>query len=95
MKTLRKGLNVVLYENNAIAQLYDTLIFVFDGNTVTLRHEHWKTRHTKNCMNDMFDAIGWKVKVVQRDFEWFIQDVSGKLIPFVDGMSIKDIGGLR
>ena len=57
MNTNRKGLSVVLYENNTIAQLYSTVIFVFDGNTVTLRHEHWKTRHTKNCINDLFDAL--------------------------------------
>ena len=95
MNTNRKGLSVVLYENKTIAQLYSTLIFVFDGNTVTLRHEHWKTRHTKNCINDLFDAIGWDTRVVQRNFEWFIQDTEGKLVPFEDGMRITSIGGLR
>ena len=93
METNRKGLSVVLYENKIIAQLYSTLIFVFDGNTVTLGREHWKTNHTKNCINDLFNAIGWKVKVVQRDFEWYVQDESKNLIPFEDGMKLhyKDV----
>ena len=93
MNTNRKGLSVVLYENKTIAQLYSTLIFVFDGNTVTLRREHWKTRHTKNCINDLFDAIGWKARVIQRDFEWYVQDESKNLIPFEDGMKLhyKDV----
>lgn len=53
-----------------VFRLYDTDILITDGINVRFDTGGWKTKHTKNCMNDNL-PVGYRV--VQKDFEWYVE----------------------
>ena len=90
MKTNRKGLSVVLYDNKTIAQLYSTIIFIREGNNIKLNSGGWRTRHTKNCINDLLPA---RLSLYQKNFEWYLYDkMNDHTIDFTDNMTFECIG---
>ena len=86
----RSGLNVVNHEGQTIAQLYNTIIFIREGNNIQLNSGGWRTRHTKNCINDLLPA---RLHLYQKDFEWYLYDkINDHTINFEDNMSFHCIG---
>ncbi len=85
----RKGLNIIhnVTGFNTIAQLYDTHIFYhYDDDKIMLNTSGWKTRHTKNCINQLLPS-GYSVS--QKDFQWFLTFPCGKKTEFIDGMEFQ------
>jgi len=80
----RKGLHHVSAKGTEIAQLYDTVIMYRRGSKMFLNSGGWKTRHTKNCLNDV---LPYGFSVYQKNFEWFLNTPEGT-IPFKDNMEI-------
>ena len=86
----RSGLNVVNHEGQTIAQLYNTVIFIREGNNIQLNSGGWRTRHTKNCINDLLPA---RLSLYQKNFEWYLYDkINDHTINFEDNMSFECIG---
>ena len=80
----RSGLNVVNHEGQIIAQLYDTTIFIKKDNHFKLNSGGWRTKHTKNCINDLLPA---RLHLYQKDFEWYLYDkVDDDIFNFEDNM---------
>lgn len=75
MKT-RKGLTRIEHEGTTLYNLYNTVILADNGKYIKLNTNGWKTRHTKNCMNDNLPE-GYRV--FQRDFEWYVTTPKGTL----------------
>ena len=87
----RKGLNVVILKGcefsgiETVAQLYDTLIYKESNGYITLNSGGWRTKHTKNCINDLLpDGF----KLYQRDFNWYVVTPYSEL-PFTDNMVLE------
>lgn len=86
----RAGLNVVNHKGQTIAQLYNTVIFIREDNHIKLNSGGWRTRHTKNCINDLLPA---RLHLYQKDFEWYLYDkINDHTINFEDNMSFECIG---
>ena len=86
----RSGLNVTNYRGQTIAQLYNTVIFIREGNNIKLNSGGWRTNHTKNCINDLLPA---RLHLYQKDFEWYLYDkINDHTINFEDNMSFECIG---
>jgi len=67
-------------------KLYNTVIVVIQNNEILLNSGGYKTRHTKNCINDILPS-GYKL--FQKDFEWFVELYeTNTTIPFTDNMTI-------
>ena len=82
----RKGLSVVRLRHSRVAQLYDTLIFEQNKDSITLNSGGFRTRHTKNCINDLLpDGF----RLYQRDFEWYVVNQANEVIPFKDNMILE------
>lgn len=75
----RKGLVQVGNHHNKTFILYDTTILRICPEYIMLGTGGWKTRHTKNCMNDNLPE---GFSVYQRDFEWYVSLPSGEVLPF-------------
>ena len=86
----RAGLNVITHKGQTIAQLYNTIIFIREGNNIKLNSGGWRTNHTKNCINDLLPA---RLHLYQKDFEWYLYDkINDHTINFEDNMSFYCIG---
>lgn len=81
----RKGLSVINKNGLFIAQLYDTIIFEEVESGFKLNSGGWKTRHTKNCINDLLPE-GYSL--FQKNFKWFVTTLEG-VVEFSDNMIIK------
>ena len=67
-------------------KLYNTVIVVIQNNEILLNSGGYKTRHTKNCINDILPS-GYRL--FQKDFEWFVELYeTNTTIPFTDNMTI-------
>ena len=71
----------VLLHGNLIAWL-DTAT-----NDLSISSAGWETVTTKSRLNAILEEFASGMRVIQRDFEWFVSDF-GTLKPFVDGMKI-------
>ncbi len=69
-------------------QLYDTVIVRLFKNLVQLNHGTHKTKHTKNCINDILTPLGYKVK--QKAKAWIVVLPTGKEVLFRNHMTIED-----
>ncbi len=78
----RKGFSYIETNEVCLGKLYNTVIYKREGNKVTLNSGAWRTRHTKNCINDVAPF-----RVFQKDFNWYVH-VNDKTIPFEDNMLI-------
>jgi len=78
----RNGLNVVRLRHSRVAQLYDTLIYEQDKDGIRLNSGGFRTKHTKNCINDLLPS-GYRL--YQRDFTWYVETPCSEL-PFTDNM---------
>ena len=86
----RSGLNVINHEGQTIAQLYNTIIFIREGDNIKLNSGGWRTNHTKKCINDLLPA---RLHLYQKDFEWYLYDkINDHTINFEDNMSFECIG---
>lgn len=90
----RKGLNVIektltnLNMNGVYtkqAQLYDTLIYDQCENEIRLNSGGFKTKHTKNCINDL---LSFGYDLFQKDYIWYVR-TPDETLEFFDGMIIK------
>ena len=65
----------------------DVVIVDRDKRTVTLNSDGWRTRTTKNRMNQAAFQFGLPFRVVQIKGEWHVI-LNGESIDFKDGMVI-------
>ena len=92
MQTLknRKGLFTYICPetNNMHVKLYNTLILRQDNKgNIILNSDGFRTRHTKNCINDFTKQLG--IRVYQKDNEWYVQLKNDTIISFEDNMKIE------
>lgn len=86
---LPKGMSLCETHGMIICKLYNTIIVErIECDRIILRNGGWKTKHTKKCINLVLAKYRPDLKVIQKDFEWFIQYDTGRKIPFLDGMNI-------
>jgi len=83
---LRKGLSVTMCKETTIVRLYKTNIIVKEGNCITLNTNGWRTRHTKNCMNDYLNPMG--LYVYQENFTWYVSLDGNTISEFKDGLKL-------
>lgn len=80
----RKGLVEYEGRQGRVVRLYDTEILIFlNSGFIQLNSGGWKTRHTKNCINDNLPS-GYAI--YQRDFKWYVDTPNDKAMPFYDGI---------
>jgi hypothetical protein len=81
---MRKGLNVINLPEGTVAQLYNTRIYDGRDGKIILNSGGWRTRHTKNCINDLLPKDYY---LYQEAFTWYVKTPKGLLV-FKDGMEI-------
>jgi len=70
-------------------QLHGHEIVELANNALYLDSCGWFTVTTKERLNGVLSVFNTGLKIVQRDFEWFIIDKTNKLTPFYNQMKIK------
>ena len=86
----RAGLSVTDYVSEQIGEivvgkLYDTFIYINECGYIKLNSGGYRTRHTKNCINDLLPE-GYSLNQIKG--EWKITKPCGDSIPFEDNMKI-------
>jgi len=81
----RKGLSIHTVEGFLLYKLYDIIILSTNGKYFKLNTGGFKTKHTKNCMNDNLPE-GYKV--YQENFTWYLKEPNGGSRTFEDDMVI-------
>lgn len=81
----RKGFSSFIDSNGSVNfKLYNTIILSVKDKVMTFNTGGFKTRHTKNCLNDVIPS---GFRVFQKDFDWFVDGPTGT-IEFVDGLKV-------
>ena len=73
------GMRVVTYHTTPIVQFNDEKIVLDSGG--------WKSRTTRNRMNQAANEYGLGIRVRQRNGDWFVE-IGSETLPFEDGMEI-------
>ena len=55
---------------------------------LTIKDGGWQTVTTKSRLNALLDEFSYGMRVIQRDFIWYLDDRFGSMQPFVSGMTV-------
>lgn len=78
----------VMVTGDRLSVIYaDTMIVEKVGDKITLDSGGWETVTTKRKMNQAANQFALGYGVFQKDYKWFVTLPSGKIVPFVDGMT--------
>ena len=77
--TTTNGVTIVIYHNTKVVK--------WDKDKITLDSGGWRTKTTKNRMNQASNQFGLGFQVYQSKGEWFVSTKDGEM-EFEDGMEI-------
>ncbi len=84
----RKGhTNIFGQDGFTVVKLYATDVVKFNDSTIILNSGGWLTATTKQRMKQASKDFQLGFNVYQEKGNWFVS-FNGKVIPFVDGMTI-------
>ena len=78
-----------IYHNTSVAKLCHKY------GSIELNSGGYRTRTTAKRMNQCLSEWGFRARVVQRDFEWFIDYGDGERLPYFDGMRVHRGAGVE
>jgi hypothetical protein len=58
-------------------------------NKLTIKDGGWQSNTTKSRLNALLDEFAYGMRVIQRDFVWYLDDRFGNMQPFVSGMTVE------
>ena len=58
-------------------------------NKLTIKDGGWQSVTTKSRLNALLDEFAYGMRVIQRDFVWYLDDRFGSMQPFVSGMTVE------
>jgi hypothetical protein len=68
--------------------LWNTDIAILDGSALTLNTGGYRTKLTRDRLNDVLSFVGLPYKIKQIDFDWYIVSDNGETAKFDDGITI-------
>ena len=94
--------NKIAWSNNNTCTTFDSTIencFVYlhgnhiasvdtATNKLTIKDGGWQSVTTKSRLNALLDEFAYGMRVIQRDFVWYLDDRFGNMKPFVSGMTV-------
>ena len=91
----RKNFN----KDNTAVRVYDDSVDVYlhgnhiasletATNKLTIKDGGWQSVTTKSRLNALLDEFAYGMRVIQRDFVWYLDDRFGNIQPFISGMTV-------
>lgn len=74
-------------------KLHGHEIVEFKNNRLFLNNCGYYTNTTKERLNGVLSVFNTGLKIIQRDFQWFIVDKNNNITTFINGMDVKLSGG--
>lgn len=72
--------------NKTVVQYYNTNIIKFNDDNIELNNGGFKTRSTKDRLNQIAKMFNLNYQIYQKDNEWFVAYKKLDKMPFYNGM---------
>ena len=76
------------FEGEADVYLHGNHIATVMQNSIIIKDGGWQSNTTKSRLNALLDEFAYGMRVIQRDFVWYLDDRFGKTVDFISGMTV-------